>query len=63
MLAPSETFSFVIDWPNKLHLEDPKGVIRNIWKKYASRYIQLKVEHAVIGAYLAKIMVVEAPKC
>ena len=30
-------------------------------KKYASRYIQLKVGHGAVGTYLAKIGVIENP--
>ncbi len=31
--------------------------------KYASRYYQLKVEHGAVGTYLARIGVIETPKC
>ena len=39
------------------------GVLGNTSKKYASRYFQLKVGHGAIGAYLAKIGMVETPQC
>ena len=33
------------------------------WAKYASRYLQLKARHGGVGTYLAKIGVIETPKC
>ena len=38
-------------------------LLANTSKNYASRYLQLKVGHGAIGAYLAKIGVVETPQC
>ncbi len=32
-------------------------------KEYASRYYQLKVGHDAVGTYLARIKVIETPKC
>ena len=32
-------------------------------KKYASRYLQLKVGHGAAGSYLARIGVIETPQC
>ena len=38
-------------------------VLGSTAKKYASRYLQLKVGHGAIGTYLAKIGVIETPQC
>ncbi len=38
-------------------------VLRQTAKKYASRYLQLKVGHGAIGTYLARIGVIEIPQC
>ena len=35
----------------------------NAPKKYASRFYQLKVGHAAVGTFLARIGVIEAPEC
>ena len=38
-------------------------VLGNTAKKYASRFLQLKVGHSAVGIYLAKIRIVESPQC
>lgn len=38
-------------------------IVGNTSKKYASHYFLLKVGHGAIGAYLAKIGVVETLQC
>lgn len=38
-------------------------ILDKILKKYAIWYYQLKFEHGAIGAFLAKIGVIETPKC
>ena len=39
------------------------GLLGNTAKKYASRYLQLKVGHGAVGTYLARIGVIETPQC
>ncbi len=36
-------------------------VLGHTAKKYASRYLQLKVGHGAVGSYLARIGVIETP--
>ena len=38
-------------------------LLRSASKKYASRYLQLKVGHGVVGTYLARIGAVETSQC
>ena len=38
-------------------------VLGSTSKKYAWRYLQLKVGHGAVGTYLAKIGVIETPQC
>ena len=38
-------------------------VLESTSKKYASRYLQLKVGHGAVGVYLAKIGAIETPQC
>ena len=38
-------------------------VLGSTSKKYASRYLQLKVGHGAVGIYLAKIGAIETPQC
>lgn len=38
------------------------GVLGSTAKKYASRYLQLKVGHGGVGTHLAKIGVIETPQ-
>ena len=38
-------------------------VLGHTAKKYASRYLQLKVGHGAVGSYLARIGVIETPQC
>lgn len=38
-------------------------VLGHTAKKYASRYLQLKVGHGAVGKYLARIGVIETPQC
>ena len=39
------------------------SIFTNAPKKYASRYYQLKVGHGAVGTFLARIGVIETPKC
>lgn len=38
-------------------------VLGSTSKKYASRYLQLKVGHGAVGTYLARIGAIETPQC
>ena len=38
-------------------------VLGNAPKKYAARYYKLEVGHGAVGTYLARIGVIETPKC
>ena len=48
---------FYVPWVKRKMSE----VLGNTAKKYASRFLQLKVGHGAVGVYLAKIGVVESP--